>query len=53
MNLSKLLKHKYFRFGVAVFLYIPFVIWLKNFWFLFGIPIIYDIYVTRKVNWSF
>ncbi len=53
MNLSKLLKHKYFRFGIAVTLYILFVIWLRNFWFLFGIPVIYDIYVTRKVNWSF
>ncbi len=53
MNLIKLLKHKYFRFGVAVTIYILFVIWLKNFWFLFGIPIVYDIYVSKKVNWSF
>lgn len=53
MNLSKLLKHKYFRFGVAVTIYILFVIWLKNFWFLFGIPIVYDIYLSKKVNWSF
>ncbi len=43
MNISKLLKDKYFKFGVAVAIYILFVIWLKNFWFLFGIPIIYDI----------
>jgi signal peptidase I len=53
MNIRKLLKHKYFRFGVAVTLYILFVIWLRNFWFLFGIPIIFDIYVSKKVNWSF
>jgi signal peptidase I len=53
MNISKLLKHKYFKFGIAVFLYILFVIWLKNYWFLLGIPVVYDIYVSRKVNWSF
>ncbi len=53
MDISKLLKNKYFRFGVAVFIYILFVIWLRNYWFLFGIPIIYDLYVSRKVNWSF
>lgn len=53
MDISKLLKNKYFRFGVAVVIYILFVIWLKNFWFLFGLPIIYDIYITKKVNWSF
>ena len=53
MNISKLLKHKYFKFGVAVFLYILFVIWLKNYWFLLGIPVLFDIYVSKKVNWSF
>lgn len=53
MNIRKLLKNKYFKFGVAVFIYILFVIWLKNFWFLLGIPVIYDIYVSKKVNWSF
>lgn len=53
MNISKILKNKYFKFGVALALYILFVIWLRNYWFLLGIPIIYDIYVSRKVNWTF
>jgi len=53
MNLIKLLKNKYFKFGAAVTIYILFVIWLKNFWFLFGIPIVFDIYISQKVNWSF
>jgi len=52
-KLRELLKNKYFKFGLAVTIYILFVIWLRNFWFLFGIPIVFDIYVTRKVNWSF
>ena len=53
MDFRNILKHKYFKFGLAVFIYILFVIWLKNFWFLLGIPVIYDIYVSKKVNWSF
>jgi len=53
MNLRNLLKNKYFRFGIAVFIYILFVIWLKNLWFLLGIPVVYDVYVSKKVNWSF
>ncbi len=53
MDLKKILKHRYFRFGVAVTLYILFVIWLRNWWFLLGIPVIYDIYVSKKVNWTF
>jgi len=53
MNISKLLKNKYFKFGIALLLYLLFVIWLKNYWFLLGIPVLYDIYVSKKVNWSF
>jgi len=53
MNLSNLLKHKYLKFGIAISIYILFVIWLHNFWFLLGIPVIIDIYVSKKVNWSF
>jgi signal peptidase I len=47
------LKNKYFKFGVAAVIYILFVIWLGNYWFLFGLPIIFDLYVSKKVNWTF
>ncbi len=53
MNISQIIKHKYFKFGVAAVLYLLFVIWLRNYWFLLGLPVIYDIYVSRKVNWTF
>ncbi|MGW8314611.1 MAG: S26 family signal peptidase [Bacteroidales bacterium] len=53
MNIPQIIKHKYFKFGVAAVIYILFVIWLKNYWFFLGLPVLYDIYVTRKVNWSF
>ncbi len=46
-------KHKYFRFGLAAFLYLLFVIWLGNYWYLFGLGIIFDLYITKKVNWTF
>ncbi len=51
--MKRILKHKYFRFGVAATLYLLFVIWLGNYWFLFGLPVIFDMYVTKKVNWTF
>lgn len=51
--MSEFLKNKYFRFGVVVTFYILFVIWLRNYWFLLGVPVIYDLYVSRKVNWTF
>jgi len=46
-------KNKYFRFGFTALLYVIFVIWLRNYWFLLGLGIIYDLYITKKVNWTF
>jgi signal peptidase I len=34
-------------------IYILWVIWLRNYWFLVGLLVIFDIYITKKVNWSF
>ena len=52
-NKLKFLRNKYFRFGLTSFIYILWVIWLKNFWFLIGLIIIYDWYISQKVNWTF
>ena len=41
------------RFGAAALAYLLWVIWLGNYWFLLGLPVVYDIYISRKVNWAF
>ena len=48
-----ILKNKYFKFGIAAILYIIFVIWVRSYWLLFGLVVVFDIYVTEKVNWTF
>ncbi len=48
-----ILKNKYFKFAIAAIIYILLVIWIGSYWLLVGLAIIFDIYVTRKVNWSF
>jgi signal peptidase I len=40
-------------FGIVSLIYILWVIWLRNFWFLPGLGIIFDMYITKKVNWTF
>jgi signal peptidase I len=40
-------------FGIVSAIYILWVIWLRNFWFLFGLIVIFDLYVSKKVNWTF
>lgn len=52
MTLKEILRNKYFKFGVAFTIYLLWVIWIKNFWFLFGIPVIIDMYLTKYVNWT-
>jgi len=48
-----ILKNKYFKFSLTAVLYTLWVIWLGNYWWLFGLPVIFDYYVTKKVNWTF
>jgi signal peptidase I len=48
-----ILQNKYFKFGIAAILYLLFVIWIGNYWLLFGLAVVFDIYVTEKVNWTF
>ncbi len=52
-KVSHFISHKYFRFGFAALVYLLWVIWLGNFWWLLGLGVIFDIYITKKVNWSF
>ncbi|MBN1952067.1 MAG: signal peptidase I [Bacteroidales bacterium] len=40
------------RFSITLILYVLWIIWLGNYWFLLGIPVIVDIYLTKKVNWT-
>ena len=47
------LKNRYFRFALAAVIYTLWVIWVGSYWLLIGLAVIFDIYVTKKVNWSF
>jgi signal peptidase I len=51
--MKEFLENKYVKFGIVGILYLLWVIWLGNYWFLPGLGIVYDIYVTKKVNWAF
>ncbi|HKK80704.1 MAG TPA: signal peptidase I [Prolixibacteraceae bacterium] len=45
--------NKWIKFAFWGLLYLLWVIWLGNYWFLIGLAIIFDIYVTKKVHWAF
>jgi len=44
--------NKWFKFGLWSFIYLLWVIWVENFILLLGLPIIYDYYISKKVNWT-
>jgi signal peptidase I len=44
---------KYLRFIIAAIIYLLVVIWIGNYWFLIGLAVVYDVYVSGKVNWAF
>ena len=53
MSLKELYHNKWARFGFWAVLYILWVIWLGNYWWLFGLVPIFDHHITRKVKWLF
>ncbi len=40
------------KFGIVIILWLLWMIWLKSLWMLIGFPIIFDIYISRKVKWN-
>lgn len=52
-KIKEFLANKYFKFGLAALAYLLFVIWIGNYWLLLGLAIVYDLYISRKVNWTF
>ncbi|MDD2382441.1 MAG: signal peptidase I [Mariniphaga sp.] len=50
---KNMLSNKWFKFIVVAVLYTLWVIWLGNFWWLFVLIIIFDVYITGKVHWAF
>jgi signal peptidase I len=51
--MKNLIKNKWFKFIFWTIVFILFVIWIGSWWLLLIIPIIFDFYVSKKVNWTF
>ena len=53
MSVKDLYHNKWARMTFGSVLYLLWVIWLGNFWWLFGLLVIFDHHITRKVKWLF
>lgn len=45
--------NKWFKFTIVAASYLLWVIWLANYWWLVGLPVIFDLYISKKVKWAF
>lgn len=47
------ISNRWFKLGFWGILYLLWVIWLGNYWWLFGLGVIFDSCITKKVKWAF
>ena len=45
--------NRWIKFSVVAACYLLWVIWLGSFWWLLGLLVIFDLYITKKVKWAF
>ena len=45
-------KTHWILFSIVTVLYLAFVIWDGNYWLLLGIPVIFDIYISKFIPWG-
>lgn len=53
MSLKDVTRNRWFKLGIWALLYTAWVIWLGNYWWLFGLIVIFDLFITKKVKWLF
>ncbi len=46
-------KPSWVRFGIVTALYLLFLLWVGSWRGLFLLPLIFDLYITRKINWGY
>lgn len=52
-QMNNIPKKRWIKGAIAVIVYLLWVLWVGNFWLLLGLPIVFDIYITKKVPWDF
>lgn len=51
--MREILTNKWFKFSIVLLIYLLFALWVRSWWLLLGVPIIFDIYISKKVHWAF
>ena len=53
MSWKEIIQNKWLKLGFWSLLYTAWVIWLGNYWWLLGLGVLFDFFITKKVKWLF
>ncbi len=48
-----ILMNKWVKFGVVLVIYLLWAYWVGSWWLLILVPVIFDVYITKRVHWAF
>lgn len=51
--MREILTNKWFKFGFILIIYLLWAYWVGSWWLLILVPVIFDIYITKRVHWAF
>ena len=51
--MRNLLQNKWFKFSIVLIVYLLWVLWVGSWWLLILVPVIFDVYISRRVHWAF
>lgn len=51
--MRNVLTNKWFKFGFVLLIYLLWTLWVQSWWLLIGVPVLFDIYISKKVHWAF
>ena len=51
--MRKATRAQWIKFGIITLLYLIFLVWVRSWLGLIVVPFIFDIYISKKIPWSF
>lgn len=51
--MKHILQNRWVKFGFWAVAYTLWVIWLGSFWWLLGLIVVFDLFISKKVKWAF
>ncbi|WP_016776287.1 S26 family signal peptidase [Anaerophaga thermohalophila] len=52
IKLNDVSKASWIKFSIAALVFVLWVVWIGNFWILLGLPVIFDVYITKIIPWG-